>query len=383
MIKKNYFYFFLLIGGCLLAVICGCSTQTSNSGGTVTFNISPLNAGDYKAIGPMGNLNPRMGHALPTDHGGFVFTQNTANVFYNVYAPAEGTITEITYSESNWPASSGQTGTYKDWTVKIRHNNDFYSTFGHMSSLEASILSQAGALQPNTAKQVAISITAGQNIGLCGGRPGVVTGVDWFVTDYKAASKSFINLNRYGRMQYSMHFIDYCASALKSLYSPLIFNPDDNPIVTRETTPLGGKIDFDQSGKLCGNWFHNSIISAEAANNEYNKQLAFVYDQYDPSKLRVSFGGPEGAIGSSTVSTPLGIWVTVYQIINNTPDPATVNAASGETVYLLRGLPINNEQTIEATLLVQLIDNQTLSIEGFSGLVSNPAFTANVQTYIR
>jgi len=373
----------LILFAAVLA-LTGCGGQQSgDSSGTVTFTVSPMSTGDYKTVGPMGNLNPRMGHAFPTDHGGFAFAQNTAGLYYNVYAPAAGTITEITYTESNWPNGSGQTGTYRDWTIKIRHTNDFYSTFGHLSSLEASILSQAGTLTVNNPNRVSIAVIAGQNVAQCGGRPGVVTGMDWYVTDYLAAGKSFININRYGRMQYSMHFMDYCSSALQNLYALLLYNADASPIATRETAPLGGKIDFDSSGKLCGNWLHNSIITVEAANAEYNKQLAFVYDQYEPTKLRVTFGGPEGAVGSSMVSTPLGLWVTTYQVVNNQPDPAAINVGSGEIVYQLRGLEINNEQTIEATLLVKVTDAQTVSVEGFSGPVSSPSFTGNVQTYIR
>ncbi len=379
----RYYCSIVIIFFCALALF-GCGGQSGGgSSGTVTFSISPMAVGDYKAVGPMGNLNPRMGHAFPTDHGGFAFSQNVADLFYNVYVPAAGTITEITYTESNWPASSGQTGTYRDWTIRIQHTNNFYSTFGHMSSPEASILAQAGTLQPDINNPVSIAVSAGQILGLCGGRPGVVTGMDWYITDYTATSKTFITPSRYGRMLYSTHFYDYCNSTLKGLYAPLFFNPDESPIVTREVLPLGGKIDFDTAGKLVGNWFHNSITATEAAFAEYNKQISFVYDQYDPTKIRITFGGPEGAIGSSTISTPLGLWVTTYQVENNLPDPASINLASGESVYLLRGLAINNEDTIEATLLVKIRDNSTVSVEGFSGHIASPSFTANVQTYIR
>jgi hypothetical protein len=364
-------------------IFSGCGSQSGGSGGTVVFTIAPLTTGDYKAVTPMGNLNPRMGHAFPTDHGGFVFNQNTAGLYFIVHAPAGGTITEITYTENTWPSGSGQTGNYADWTVKIEHTKDFFSTFGHMSSIEASILSQAGTLQPGVANKVSIAVSTGQVIGLCGGRPGVVNGVDWFITDYTAAAKSFINTSRYGRTLYSNHFLDYCNAELKALFAPLLYNPDASPIVTRETTPLGAKIDFDQAGKLCGNWFHSSIVTTEAANSEYNKQLSFVYDPYEPSKLRVTFGGPEGAVGGSAVSTPLGLWVTTYQVVNNGPDPAAVNLSSGEATYWLKGLAINNEETIEATLLVKITGDQTASVEGFSGHVTSPVFSASAQTYKR
>jgi hypothetical protein len=341
-----------------------------------------MDVGNYRAVGPMGNLNPRMGHAFPTDHGGFSFAQNVADVYYDVHAPADGTITEITYTESDWPGSSGQTGTYRDWTVKIRHTYDFYSTFGHLSSLEASILAQAGTLQPNVTNTVSILVSAGQHFALCGGRPGVVDGMDWYVVDY-SLSKDFINPSRYGRLLYAAHFLDYCTQALVDLYTPLLYNPDATPVVTREVTPLGGKIDFDSSGKLCGNWFHSSITATEAAISEYNKQLAFVYDTYEPAQLRITFGGPEGEVGSSTVSTPLGLWVTTYQVEGNSPDPAAVDVASGEVVYWLQGLAINNEETIEATLLLKVIDSLTISAEGFSGHVVSPSFTSGAQVYTR
>ncbi|MFA4857976.1 MAG: M23 family metallopeptidase [Candidatus Margulisiibacteriota bacterium] len=382
--KKLYFMFFAVLLLCALIFLPGCGGSGGGSGGgAVTFTVSPMNAGDYCAVGPLGNFNPRMGHALPTDHGGFIFTENTAGVYYNVYAPAAGTIYEITYTESDWPAGSGQSGTYRDWMIKIKHNNDFYSYFGHMSSLEASILAQAGTLLPDVDNRVSIAVSAGQPVGICGGRPGVVNGMDWYVINYNAASKSFINTSRYGRMNYAEHFLDYCTSTLQGIYTPLLYDPEATPIVTRETVPLGGKIDFDASGYLCGNWFHNSTSTSEAANYEFNKQLAFAYDRFEPTKLRVTFGGPEGVIGSSTVSTPLGLYVTTYQVDGNSPDPASVNAASGEVTYLLHGMEIDNLQTLEATLLVKIIDSSTVSVEGFSGHVSPSGFTSNAQTYIR
>ena len=368
----------------LIILFClGCGQQGGQvSTGTITFTVSPMESSDYSGVGPMGGLNPRMGHAFPTDHGFFSFRENVYPPSYNVYVPANGTITAITFTESDWPEDSGQTGTYKDWMITIEHAVDFKSKFGHMASLEASILSQAGELQPNVENIVSIAVSAGDQLGLCGGRPEVVYNLDWYIID-QSLSLDFINPDRYGRMKNAAHFLDYCSDELQMQYTPMFYNPAADPIVTRETQPLGGQICFDQVGKLSGNWFHNSITAEEAAITEYNKQLAFVYEEYDPALLRVTFGGPEGDIGGSDISSPLGLYVTSYQVVGNTPDPSQVDVSSGEVIYHIKGLEINNETTIEGTLLVNIVGNVIVSVEGFTGYVTSPAFSANVQTYIR
>ena len=368
------FVFFLLS--------CGSSGGGPSTSGTVTFTVSPMQSTDYSGIGPMGSLNPRMGHAFPTDHGYFLFKENVYPPSYQVFAPAAGTIIAIQYSEGTWPDNSGQTGTYRDWTVTLEHTQDIKSKFGHMSSVEAGILAQAGTLQPDTEKTVSIAVSAGDQIGLCGGRPGVVYNLDWYVIDQNV-SQSFIDTTRYGRIKNSAHFFGYCSTSLQSQYTPRFYNPEESPLATREATPLGGEICYDQSGKLAGNWFHNSTTASEAAITAYNNQLAFVYDQFDPDLLRVTFGGPEGEIGGSTISTPLGLYVTTYQVVGNIPDPVTVNVASGEVIYHLQGLELNSETTFEATLLVQMMGAETVSVEGFTGYVTSPVFSSNVETYIR
>ncbi|MGC8817438.1 MAG: hypothetical protein ACP5PX_06530 [Candidatus Hadarchaeum sp.] len=57
--------------------------------------------------------------------------------------------------------------------------------------------------------------------------------------------------------------------------------------------PLRGKIDFDQPGKVRGNWLHESTTGPTV---EWEKHLAFVYDPYDPSQIRVSVGDIARAI---------------------------------------------------------------------------------------
>ncbi len=367
---------------CVAALSFSCGRVLYSTNQTVVFTVSPMEASNFSAVGPMGSVNPRMGHAFPTDHGYFRFRENIYPPSYNVYVPANGTITKISYVVSEWPVNSGQTGTYKDWQIDIEHTPDIKSRFGHMSSVEASILAQAGSLMPDIQNTVSIPVSAGDVLGLCGGRPEVVYNLDWYIID-QSVNLDFIHPERYGRMLRAAHFLDYCSESLQAQYTPLFFNPNGVPVVTRETEPLGGKIDHDQLGKLSGNWFHNSITTVEAAIAEYNKQLAFIYDEFDPTKIIITFGGPEGEIGGSTVSTPLGLYVTTYQVVGNSPDPTTVNISSGEVTYQIKGLEILDETTIETTLLVEITGNETVSVEGFDGHVDNPSFTSNVQTYIR
>jgi hypothetical protein len=93
--------------------------------------------------------------------------------------------------------------------------------------------------------------------------------------------------------------------------------------VQRVGADRDGKFDFDVAGYLVGNWFVDGLPVSDSSNTiGWPKQLAFVYDNYDPSQIRVSIGGTIGMVGAFAV--PAG-----------SPDPRTVSPASGRIVYRL------------------------------------------------
>ena len=314
--------------------------------GTVTFTVSPVDPSYLKRVEPLGNLNPSAGHTFPTDHGGLEFSG-----IREIRAPADGVISEIRCKEGG------------DYRVVITHTNTFRSWFDHLATIEPSIMSQieavAGKLKPGQeARMLKVPIEAGQVIGT--GPKGAV-GIDWGVWD-EEVTLGFIHPDKYGRMVHSVHFIPYCEAGLaETLLKKL----------PRTAEPRWGKIDFDQPGKLVGNWILKGTSGDILA--EWKKQLAFVYDKYDPTQVRIAVGGVLNVPGEGKV----------YQVVGNSPDPAKVTPDSGLVVYRLRGLPEWGEGGLTATIIVQMVDEETIKVEGFPGHPSNPRFTSNAKHYTR
>jgi len=159
-----------------------------------------------------------------------------------------------------------------DYSVTITHTNTSKSVFWHLSELEPSVLSQAGELKSGDNPDVYIPIEAGQIIGKA-------TGVLDFGAYDKTAILSFIHPERYGPLtRHTVCPLDYFAEPTRSfLYSK----------TDRGAEPRGGKIDFDQPGKLVGNWFIEGTGDS-TEENRWKKPVAFVHDFLDPKYLRVS-----------------------------------------------------------------------------------------------
>ncbi|HID60671.1 MAG TPA: hypothetical protein EYP46_02285 [Hadesarchaea archaeon] len=342
--------------------------------GPVTFSMCPMDLNDFTAAEPLGRLNPRSGHTFPSDHGGFVF--KNPELYpppYDVRAPAGGIISSIDYYLYDWPEESGFSGQYTDYTVTIHHTNTFYSKIGHISELDESILEQADGLTPGTYTPTNIPISAGDVIGKAGGRPGALTGLDWWVVDEDVTLTGFIHPENYPeRTTHIVHFIDYCEDNLRTILADRLYNSVTG--VKRTAEPLGGKIDFDQLGKLVGNWIHESTTDPSM---EWTKHLAFVYDLYDPTQIRIAVGDTAGEF------LDLPGDGKIYQVVGNSPDPADISMESGMVVYRLRGTPEWGDESVTATIIVQLVDDERIKVEGFSGHPSNPQFTADAQYYVR
>ena len=359
---------------------CGFSMgQESNDGnneyqdlglgeGSITFDVTPLDISSYDYIEPLGNLNPKSGHTFPTDHGAFWFKNPyTDTPIYDVIAPADGIITSIYYRQEQWPEGSGHEGEYyNDYKVMIAHTNNFYSYLDHVWELDNTILSQTGELELGD-NPVHIAVHKGDIIGRTGGRKGAQRGMDWGIIDF-SKNLQYIHPERYGWYAHSAHFLEYCSQDLREFLINKLGVPDRN--VRRTAQPLWGKVDFDEPGKLVGNWFLQDIDQNDPL-AEWDKHLSFVYDVWDPQPIRVAVGGS------------LNIPATLYQVYGNTPDPADISIDDGQVVYKLQGTEEYGETSVKATLLMEMVDNETIKVEGFNGWVSNPVFTGEAKYYIR
>lgn len=360
-------------GNWTLVQECGMAAGQDPLGigeGSIVFTLMPIKETDYYAITPLGSVKGA-DHTFPTDHGGFIWNNpDSYPPSYDVVAPAYGLITEIRYSRLPWPSGSGQTGYYNDYRVRIDHTNSFRSLIGHISELDESLLAQTGALTEGDNKffDNPITIEKGEIIGKTGGRPGAQTGLIWWVID-EDITLDYVNPDRYNQFANASHFIPYCTEDLQSLLTPKLGGAE--PYYYKRTAePLYGKVDFDVSGKLVGNWFEETINQDDPM-AEYEKHLSFVYSMWDPTVVWVGIGGT------------LGITATVYTVEGTVSDPADVTRDSGQIVYHLQGTQEFSQESLQATLLVEMVDDEKIKVEGFAGWVNTPSFTGNAIYYIR
>ena len=141
--------------------------------------------------------------------------------------------------------------------------------------------------------------------------------------------------------------------------------------VDREGTDKDGRIDFDQPGRLIGNWFLDvSPALVDGSPGGWDGELAFAYDCQHPSKIVIAIGGSLALMGK-------------WSIPSDAPDPASIGVAQGLVTYPLWS-PFDPIQV--GTMLVQLTDESHLKVEVFQG-VPGPgvvlAFDGNAQVYAR
>ncbi len=289
-------------------------TAPTTTSETLVFRASPLDEADIRFIVPLGNLNPP-GHTFPSDHIYFYnrIPPAPATTPAPVYAPGDGTVQFILASgvESQIGVRAGRFIYYLDHIV-----------------LDATV-------------RIGATLTAGQRIGETGS---VAYGIDLGVIN-ESKNVPFINPLRYpGTTVHGDAPLPYFDEPLRGrLYSR----------VQRIGPDLDGRFDFDEAGKLVGNWFLEGTPVTESANSSaWSRHLAFVYDNYDASRVRVAIGGSLPMIG-------------VFAVSGNGPDPRTITPASGKVTYrlLMAGGAGDAAGSQRGVLAVQMLDASTLSVD--------------------
>lgn len=316
--------------------------------GTVNYTRSPLPLDAVDGVVGLGNLNPP-GHAFPTDHAylGIPDERRPAPVV----APAGGVVTSI------WNRTWADTGV-GDYAVTIQHTNAHITQFQHLSSVDPDLIDRVGGLGAGE-NPVSVRVVAGDRLGTAAMEHS--TSLDWFVYDYTRRLDGFAHPERYGRSAHAYPFTDYLTPDLRTAYEGKL---------TRTAAPIGGKIDYDRAGRLVGNWVldREPLLFDEGA-----YQLAFVYSVHDPDQLRVSIGGTVIEGGGR------------FAVAGNGPDPATVTVGTGPVVYRLQRATGDGEvrREIVATVLVEVLDDHRIRVEGFDGDVDGPSFTEAARSYVR
>ncbi|MFA4967190.1 MAG: hypothetical protein WC624_03120 [Candidatus Margulisiibacteriota bacterium] len=307
--------------------------DSSLPSGVISLEVSPMADGSYKYIVPLGNLNPS-DHTLPTDH--VYFTHDDATETIPVYAPVGGKILDIytfTYgSEHDNRVVVGVKSTYSYYLIHLVIS----------SSLK-----------------VGDTVQTGQQMGVASKH---AAAVDLGVLN-KNSSQPFIN---------STHYVDmniYSDAPLKYYIEPVKSQLYAN--VRRLGSDKDGKFCYDQPGKLVGGWFLSDVATADitAGTAVGTKEIAFVYDNYDPNQIMISVGGTVFSKG-------------VYYVQNGAADPVNVTAASGKIPYkLYLG---SSETSRTGLMIVEMTADDKVKIEGFNDTSSDTAdFTPAASPYIR
>ncbi len=309
------------------------SSSSSNAAGpgvapgTAVFSQSPVDVGVISTIVPLGNLNPP-DHTLPTNHAYF-FHPSAANA--EVRSPAAGTIGTI------------QRGADDQIYVTTSPGFTFYL---------AHIRVDAGMAEGGR-------LSAGQRVGVTASAAGAM---DLGIIN-NAVTLFFVRPERYiaGTLHGDSPLKYFSDSVRSDLYAK----------VGRTGGDKDGRIDFDQAGRLAGNWFTTSLQPVSETENFGNgpKHLAFVRDVNDPSLIRISIGGTLPIAGA-------------FYVQAGAPDPADVSPSSGKVAYQLFFAP--QAQQAAGVMILQMMADDRLQVETFpAGTPTTAAFTSAAVSYIR
>ena len=334
----------------LILCLCSCSRPISDSGGgasegtvqlfdptlpdeIISFEISPVAAGNYKYIVPLGNLNPS-DHTLPTDH--VYFTHDDATETIPVYAPVAGKILDI-------------------YTFNYGSEHDNRLTIGVKSTYSYYLIH----LVASSGLKAGDTVETGQQLGVASKQ---AAAVDLGVLN-KNSPQPFINSSHYVDMNiYSDAPLKYYVEPVKSqLYAS----------VRRLGSDKDGKFCYDQAGKLVGGWFLTGVTSTDITSGTAvgTKEIAFVCDNYDPDQIVISVGGTVFSKG-------------VYYVQSGAADPAGVTTSSGKIAYKLYLATLEVSRT--GLMVVQMTADDTIKVEGFNDVTSETAdFTSAASYYAR
>jgi len=302
------------------------------------FSVLPVTIAAGQSVTALGNLNPP-GHVLPTDHIYFYDGDLSANHpggsdVRDVLMPATGAVVFIIKP----------VGT--DYKIMFRATQNFYFYLDHI------LLDQ-----PLTMGQI---LQAGAKIGTTAAG----SAIDLGAFDMTVKHDGFLDTLRYPGQ--TLHYVsprDYFTAALQA-------NIDAHLYRSPTAADKGGKIDFGIAGKLVGDWFLPGMPK-DSSSGPYGwtRSIAFVYDYYDPTKVRISVGG--------TIGNP-GVW----GIDPAAPRPETVTPADGLVAYKLYS-PFDPNFPSTGLMLVQMTDASTIKAELFPAGSTATQFTSNAVVFVR
>jgi len=256
--------------------------------GPITLSASPMRPQDFSILIPYGLVVG--GHVTPIDHQYFSPTIfHSKRDTYPVFAMADGVIAEIGARPRVNPNNPNDK--FEEYRIVFAHTCTFLTYYDLVTSLSPDIYQvyQEKKGQYGYAAGLNIPVTAGQQIGKIGGQT-----LDFAVWNTELPLTGFIHPELYSGEMWKLYTAnpnDYVSPELKKLFI------ERNP---RTVNPIEGKIDYDQPGKLVGNWFLDGTNGYSGATNTtattayWSGHLSIAPDLYDPAVYRLSFGNIAG-----------------------------------------------------------------------------------------
>jgi hypothetical protein len=303
--------------------------QPATAGSSGLLRVAPLALDEFTEIVPLGNLNPP-GHTFPTDHVYFYLVEPKKT--HVVYAPAAGTV--------DWVLETGR----NDDKVVVRVTPTFRYYLGHV------------ALAPGIRRGA--RVVESQRLGTFSGQ---AYALDLGVVNDAVTLHGFVNPRRYPAD--TLH----ADSPLKHFREPL--RASLYARVRRAGSDKDGRIDFDEPGRLVGNWFLDGLGERDSCQpGAWDQHLAFVRDVRDPAAVRIAIGGTLARAG-------------VFAAPRDAPDPAQVSRRTGKVTYRLLDV---RDGTPCGWLLAELVEADCVRVEVVPGSPrGTPEFSDRARRYRR
>ena len=339
----------------------------------VKFDYAPVNLDETEVFLPLGLMIGS--HVTPIDHHYFQnFNNNEPDI--EVYSPGAGYVTSIQLMQIH--AEVG------DYRVVIEHKCKVSSIYIHIYTLSEKLQKE---ITDKNYLSTKIPVEAGELIGY------YKNNVDYNLVDENFVLTGFANPSSYESEPWKIHVpntFEYFNEPVKSQLMAKIL---------RTAEPISGKIDYDISGKLAGNWFlegtngYAGAVSNPGDEGYWLGHLSFVYDAYDPERIVLSIGGYGGEDSKQ------------FAVRGNSPDPKDVDVQSGAVKYELitydwlvpdgsswdrksLAKPLTtqaHENNVEGAVLVQVLEGNKIKFEAFQGKAANQVsgFMGNAKIYER
>lgn len=345
----------------------------------IAFTTSPIPNEQLRMIEPMGRVYD--GHVTPTDHL-YLHPQDQsgADSVADIVMPADGTVVLVGAMPSQYVGDMKQQAASEDYRVVVAHNCRYVSIFIHLHRLSDPLKAAVGTLAPNARKDIAVKLKAGDKLGRIG------SSADWTVADAQTKLAGFISPNLYQGESWKIHTIDPF-----TLYTGIV---KDQLVAKsiRSGPHYGGKIDYDQRGKLVGNWFREGTngYSGASQGRYYDGHLSIAPNYIDPAVTIYSSGNWQG---KSTQMAVKGIVMPE----NITTASGTVKlelmavsySTSGDIPWngrdVVPGVFVSRNAEAKGVALVQVLSGEKLKVEHFVGKTAAQVtgFTSAAQIYTR